>query len=662
MTTAERNLKNYLTKHGLELPPPPEPFGVYRPTIDVSPLNNHTSVISYISGHGPMLSDKSFMKGKVGKNMSIDEAVVASRQTGLSILATLRNKYGTLNRVKRIIKSLVMVNSIPEFSEQITVANGYSELMKEIFGPENGVGVRSAIGVGSLPMHTPVEIELVVEFYLTDDENHEINNDTTNTNTNNTTLNSPALASSSMIMVDSVVNCCGHFTSLGGSRLHPKAIKAMYEVSNKFIDLNELLVAAGEKIKALCNIHPSNEYDAHVTTGASAGLALSVASCLARDESKENGYDIEIIETLPKLYMMKYSRNNIILIDGSSDTRWNQSMELTGAKILEIGTVKQPMTEMDLINAIKKYKKMICGFVYFSGGGKNILSIDKVVQICHNNQYIKNIPVIVDAAARLPPVSNLNIFTNKYNVDCVLFSGGKMLRGPQSSGFMIGKTWLINASRANACPNETTVGRPMKTSKESIVGLVAALEEFLKKDGDYPENVNAITTFFIEKMNLLLNKSENKLLNKYIQLNVNTGFEMHMTDIQPNMHQLIFINLNHFKFNLDHTNVNNNNNLYGDGVNHGSPMKIMPTSPGSYLAYRLANLDNTPRIAINTTENGLLLNPIVLTKEEAEYVCEMIIKVMNTIVNLYSNGSSDIVLNFTPTEGENINDMMVSRL
>ena len=153
-----------------------------------------------------------------------------------------------------------------------------------------------------------------------------------------------------------------------------------------------------------------------------------------------------------------------------------------------------------------------------------------------------------------------------------------------------------------------------------------------------------------------------KLLNKYIQLNVNTGFEMHMTDIQPNMHQLIFINLNHFKFNLDHTNVNNNNNLYGDGVNHGSPMKIMPTSPGSYLAYRLANLDNTPRIAINTTENGLLLNPIVLTKEEAEYVCEMIIKVMNTIVNLYSNGSSDIVLNFTPTEGENTNDMMVSRL
>ena len=169
MTTAERNLKNYLTKHGLELPPPPEPFGVYRPTIDVSPLNNH---ITYISGHGPMLSDKSFMKGKVGKNMSIDEAVVASRQTGLSILATLRNKYGTLNRVKRIIKSLVMVNCIPEFSEQITVANGYSELMKEIFGPENGVGVRSAIGVGSLPMHTPVEIELVVEFYLTDDENN----------------------------------------------------------------------------------------------------------------------------------------------------------------------------------------------------------------------------------------------------------------------------------------------------------------------------------------------------------------------------------------------------------------------------------------------------------------------------------------------------------
>lgn len=140
----------------LELPPAPKPAGVYKPVVVVGNL-------AYVSGHGPLKSDKSLMTGRVGQDADLEAGRAAARQTGLAILATLRANLGSLDRVKRLIKSLGMVNCVADFKDHPQVINGYSELMSEIFGPDAGVGARSAVGMGSLPGNITVEIEAIFE-------------------------------------------------------------------------------------------------------------------------------------------------------------------------------------------------------------------------------------------------------------------------------------------------------------------------------------------------------------------------------------------------------------------------------------------------------------------------------------------------------------------
>ena len=141
---------------GLELPPPPKPGGVYQPLLIHDGL-------AYVSGHGPLLPDETYLTGKVGGELGVDEGRPAARQTGLAILATLQARLGSLNRVKRLGEIFRMVNATADFGEHPQVINGYSELMAEVFGPENGVGTRSAIGMESLPGNIAVEIEAVFE-------------------------------------------------------------------------------------------------------------------------------------------------------------------------------------------------------------------------------------------------------------------------------------------------------------------------------------------------------------------------------------------------------------------------------------------------------------------------------------------------------------------
>ena len=114
--------------------------------------------------------------------------------------------------------------------------------------------------------------------------------------------------------------------------------------------------------------------------------------------------------------------------------RWLQSIELSGAHVVAVGEgSKKNMTGGDLQAAISEHADTIAGMFYFSGGGLNILSIGEVMDVIRRNHTL-DIPVVVDAAARLPPVSNLTLFVENYGVDCVLYPGGKMMRGPQSSG------------------------------------------------------------------------------------------------------------------------------------------------------------------------------------------------------------------------------------
>lgn len=116
----------------------------------------------YLSGQGPMQENGEFMRGKVGAEISFEEAQKAARLTGISLLAALKDEIGDLNKVKRVVKVLGMVNAVPDFDRHPFVINGFSDLMVEVFG-DNGRHARSAIGLGSLPMNIPVEIEMIVE-------------------------------------------------------------------------------------------------------------------------------------------------------------------------------------------------------------------------------------------------------------------------------------------------------------------------------------------------------------------------------------------------------------------------------------------------------------------------------------------------------------------
>ncbi len=141
---------------GLQLPPAPTPKGVYKPSLIVGNF-------LYVSGHGPYLPNDSLMTGRVGSEVDLAFGRQAAEQTGLAILATIVAALGTLNRVKRVVKILGMVNAVPEFGEHPKVINGCSELFANIWGEENGVGVRSAVGMGSLPGNISVEIEAMFE-------------------------------------------------------------------------------------------------------------------------------------------------------------------------------------------------------------------------------------------------------------------------------------------------------------------------------------------------------------------------------------------------------------------------------------------------------------------------------------------------------------------
>lgn len=146
------------SKLGLTLPPAPKPLGVYKPClIDGKHL--------YLSGHGTVKEDGTLIIGRVGLDMDMAGGKLAARQVGLAMLATIKANLGSLNRVKRVIKVLGMVNCTADFERHPFVINGCSELFAQIWGEENGIGVRSAVGMGSLPDNIPVEIEALFELH-----------------------------------------------------------------------------------------------------------------------------------------------------------------------------------------------------------------------------------------------------------------------------------------------------------------------------------------------------------------------------------------------------------------------------------------------------------------------------------------------------------------
>lgn len=150
--SAEENLK----KLNLELPPAPKPAGVYKPIVTIGNL-------AYLSGHGPLKPDGSMFIGRLGEDMDVEAGYAAARQVGLALLSTIKANLGSLDRVKRVVKVLGLVRCTDEFDQQPAVVNGFSELFRDVFGEECGVGARSAMGTNALPSGIAVEIEVILE-------------------------------------------------------------------------------------------------------------------------------------------------------------------------------------------------------------------------------------------------------------------------------------------------------------------------------------------------------------------------------------------------------------------------------------------------------------------------------------------------------------------
>lgn len=145
-----------LTNLGIELPPAPKPIGLYKPIVVVGN-------IAYLSGHGPLQSDGTLITGRLGADMDLEAGQNAAKQTAMAMLSTLKFALGTLDRVSRVVKLLGLVRCTDEFDQQPQVINGCSQLFSDVFGPDQGIGARSALGTNALPGEIAVEIEGIFE-------------------------------------------------------------------------------------------------------------------------------------------------------------------------------------------------------------------------------------------------------------------------------------------------------------------------------------------------------------------------------------------------------------------------------------------------------------------------------------------------------------------
>jgi enamine deaminase RidA (YjgF/YER057c/UK114 family) len=152
MSTPEKRVQEL----HLTLPPAPKPVAVYRTAVKVGNM-------LYVSGHGPLKADKTMITGRVGNDLTLEQGKEAARQVGLAILATVKSHLGSLDKVKRLVKTFGMVNCTDDFLDQPKVINGFSELMKDVFGEDAGVGARSAVGHNVLPGNIAVEVECIFE-------------------------------------------------------------------------------------------------------------------------------------------------------------------------------------------------------------------------------------------------------------------------------------------------------------------------------------------------------------------------------------------------------------------------------------------------------------------------------------------------------------------
>jgi D-glucosaminate-6-phosphate ammonia-lyase len=258
--------------------------------------------------------------------------------------------------------------------------------------------------------------------------------------------------------VRKIINGYATLTSLGGSLMPPEVLQAMAEAARYFVSIDELQDKAGRRIAEWTR----NEA-AYISCGAAAGLALSTAACIT-------GLDQDKRDRLPFTDGMK----NEVIVHLCAGEEYNFTIRQAGGRVVPIGTVDHA-APADLETAIKPHTAAVLVY-YKEGRMPGEIPLETQIEIAKRH----NVPVIVDAAAQLPPVENLWRFTHM-GADLVVFSGGKGLCGPQSSGLVLGRRDLIDACTFNASPR-TYIGRPMKVGKEEIAGLLAAVRRYLDLD------------------------------------------------------------------------------------------------------------------------------------------------------------------------------------
>jgi uncharacterized pyridoxal phosphate-dependent enzyme len=258
--------------------------------------------------------------------------------------------------------------------------------------------------------------------------------------------------------VTTVINCQGTMTMLGGSIIRPELESLMAMAGRHFVNIPELEAAAGKRIAEMLKL--PDGYGALVTSGAAAAIQSGLAGILTKDNEA-------LIRQLPDLTGMKSE----VIIQKSHRNPFDHQLRSTGIKLIVIET------RDELRQAVSERTAMMHFSNFANGAGQ--IKVDEWVKLA--KQY--NVPCMNDAAADTPPVSHLWDYANM-GYDLVTFSGGKAMRGPQCAGLLIGRKDLVGYALLNNSPHEDTLGRSQKVGKEEIIGMVKAVELFLKEDHD----------------------------------------------------------------------------------------------------------------------------------------------------------------------------------
>jgi L-seryl-tRNA(Ser) seleniumtransferase len=255
------------------------------------------------------------------------------------------------------------------------------------------------------------------------------------------------------LKVRTFINAAGTFTALTGSLMRPEVVSAMQGASRQYVKLEELRDAVGRRIAEL--VHCSS---AMVTAGCASALSLATAACVA-------GKDPEKARRLPDTTGMK----NEVIVQKSHRVVYDHAIRNAGVKMVEVVTRQQMEAAIGANTAMMFFLNL--------ADPKGKIHHEEFIEIARS----RNVPTLIDAAADIPPVENLWRFT-KMGFDLVAFSGGKGLRGPQSAGLLLGRTDLIDAAKVHHGPFGDSLCRTNKVNKEEMIGMLVAVESYLKED------------------------------------------------------------------------------------------------------------------------------------------------------------------------------------